>query len=88
MDIVEARKFDLYMFGLWAIIYVVIISLAFLVPIGFCLFYIVISIRQYTIGEKENSAFKKRGAQKALAISVVALMLVILIWWLLLSWVF
>jgi hypothetical protein len=60
----------------------VIVSLVFMVLTGFCLLYIVISIRQWTIGEKENNAEKRSGSLKALAKSIGVLVLVIAIWWL------
>lgn len=73
------------MFGVWVVIWALIISLAMLVPLAFCILYIAISLRQWSIGEKENSAEKKAGAIKALAISFAGLLLVITAWWLVIT---
>jgi heme/copper-type cytochrome/quinol oxidase subunit 2 len=69
------------MLGFWSLIWAVIFSLVMLVPLVLCLVYVIISLRQWAIGEHEKSAFKKKGALISLAISFAALLLVILGWW-------
>jgi hypothetical protein len=69
------------MLGFWSLIWAAIFSLVMLVPLGLCLVYVIISFRQWAIGEHEKNAFKKRGALVSLAISFGALLLVILGWW-------
>jgi hypothetical protein len=68
------------MFNLWAYIYYVIITLVFLVPFGFCLLYVFISMRQWSIGVKENNAFKKRGALIAMLMAFAGIILVAVLW--------
>jgi hypothetical protein len=63
------------------LLYFAIFSLVMLVPFGFCLLYIFISFRQWTIGEKENNAFKRKGALISLSISFGALIAIILVWY-------
>jgi hypothetical protein len=73
------------MFGIAGIIYAAIFTLVMLVPLGLCLLYVIISLRQWAIGEHEKNAFKRKGALISMAISVVALLLVILGWWLVIT---
>lgn len=57
-----------------------IITLVMLAPFGVLVMYAVVALRQIAIGNKESNAFKKRGAQKALALSISGLLLLFFVW--------
>lgn len=63
-----ANPFILIWFGLFTL----------LMAIPFCIatIYAIISVRQWMVGDKENSDEKRTGARKALMISLVAMLLV------------
>jgi hypothetical protein len=63
------------------LLYFAFFSLAMLLPSGVCLLYIFISLRQWSIGEKENNAYKRKGALISLAISLGALLVIVLLWY-------
>lgn len=65
----------------WPVVSAAIFTLVMLVPLGLCLVYVIISLRQWAIAEHEKNAFKKKGALVSLAISFGALLLVIFGWW-------
>jgi hypothetical protein len=65
----------------WPVIKALIVTLIFVAPVVLCFVYIVIGIRQWTIGEKEKNAYKRIGALKAMAIAAFILLLLVFLWW-------
>ena len=58
-----------------------LITLAFLVPLGICLLYCFIAIRQWTIGDKENNAAKRLGALKVISIALLGIIVTVVLWY-------
>jgi hypothetical protein len=58
-----------------------LITLAFLAPLGICLLYCFIAIRQWIIGNKENNAAKRLGALKVITITLFGMVLIVVLWW-------
>lgn len=68
------------MFGHFALIISIVITLVMLVPFGFLLMYAVIALKQLAIGKQEDNIYKKKGAQKAFLLSISGMVLLFFVW--------
>lgn len=64
-----------------------LITLIMAIPFCIAAMYVYISVRQWIIAGKENSAEKRTGAIKGLAIALVAMLIIYFIYLKLLEWI-
>ena len=72
-------------FDFSSLIIATVITLVMLIPFGFLVVYAVIALKQLAIGKKEDSIYKKRGAQKVFLLSISGMLLLVFVWVLIMS---